>query len=157
MLRIANATNGLAFPPYDAVSMFLSTHGHNCKMGYFRIDAMPYQAVVELLCGRPIQLVDATQHNKALPDSFKFGVTTWCLVFNRAVRQVVEVAPWQTREMVAAANSRQHRPLVQRIRRLANVFGLVGPAIIDSNVLLEVHRCFDADDKPQLILNKEEA
>lgn len=42
VLRVANATNGLAFPPYDEISMFLSSHGHRMSTGYFRVDAMPH-------------------------------------------------------------------------------------------------------------------
>lgn len=151
MLRIANATNGLAFPPYDAVSMFLSSHGHSYKIGYFRIDAMPYNAVIALLRGESIVLVDATPSNKALPDAFRFGVTTWCIVFNRAIRQHVQVAPWQTREMWKAAHGEKHRKLVGRIRRLEKVFGNCGPAVIGKNVFFDVFRVFDKDDKPELI------
>ena len=150
MLRIANALNGLAYTPYDSVSMFLSTHGHNYKMGYFRLDAMPYEAVIELLLGNTIQLVDATQHNKPLPDSFKFGLTTWCLVFNRAIGCDVRVADWQTREMIYASRH-NHRALVQRIRRLKSVFGASKPAIIGDNILLEVHKQVKFDDKPYLL------
>lgn len=151
-MRIANATNGLAFPPFDAVSMFLSTHGHNYKMGYFRIDAMPYNAVIKLLKGERITLIDATQHNKELPDSFKFGVTTWALVFNRALglRNTV-VAPWQTKEMLKAANSATHKMLVQRIRRLREVFGYQKPIRIGDNIIFEVHKAFPYDDKPNEI------
>lgn len=148
MIRIANATNGLAFPPFDAVSMFLSTHGHNYQFGYFRIDAMPYIAVIELLEGNQILMVDATQHNKELPDAFKFGLTTWCIVFNRAIRQELRVANWQTREMWLNGHSARFKPLVQRIRRLAEIYHPSCPAILGDNVLVEVHRNFELDDKP---------
>jgi len=151
-MRIANAINGLAFPPYDGVSMFLSTHGHNCRFGYFRIDAMPYSAVIELLQGGTIQLVDATQHNKPLTDAFKFGVTTWALVFNRAIRNEVQVAQWQTKPMWINAHSNHFKPLVQRIRRLSEIYNPSKPAIIGDNILLEVHRNFLYDDKPKKIL-----
>ena len=150
-MRIANATNGLAFPPYDAVSMFLSTHGHNCKFGYFRIDAMPYLVVIRLLQGETITMVDATQHNKPLTDAFKFGLTTWALVFNRAIRNEVQVAPWQTIPMWRNAHSNHFKPLVQRIRRLAEIYKPSKPAIISDNILVEVHRNFMYDDKPQEI------
>lgn len=150
-MRIANATNGLAFPPYDSVSMFLSTHGHNCRFGYFRIDAMPYIAVVELLKGKIITMIDATPHNKLLTDAFKFGLTTWCLVFNRAIRDETRVADWQTKPMWHNAHSNNFKPLVQRIRRLAILFPPSKPAIINHNVILEVHRNFGLDDKPELL------
>lgn len=151
-MRIANATNGLAFPPFDAVSMFLSTHGHNCKFGYFRIDAMPYIAVIELLRGNTITMVDATPHNKELTDAFKFGLATWCIVFNRAIRNEVAVAPWQTRDMWRNGHSVRFKPLVQRIRRLALMYLPHRPAVMGDNVLLEVHRQFALDDKPSSIL-----
>jgi hypothetical protein len=151
MLRVANAMNGLAFPPYDEVSMFLSTHGHNCKFGYFRIDAMPYSAVIELLRGNSICMVDATQHNKPLTDAFKFGLTTWCLVFNRAIRQRVKVASWQTPAIERNANSSKFSPVVQRIRRLMTLYGCTKPAVIGDNVLIEMHRNFEFDDKMYML------
>lgn len=147
-MRIVNATNGLAFPPFDAVSMFLSTHGHNCKFGYFRIDAMPYLAVIELLRGKDITMVDATPHSKQLTDAFKFGLTTWCIVFNRAIHNEVEVAPWQTRDMWRNGHKDKFKPLVQRIRRLAIIYTPHKPAVIGDNVNLEVHQNFTLDDKP---------
>jgi hypothetical protein len=156
MLRIANATNGLAFGPYEAVSMFLSIHGHNYSMGYFRIDAMPYLAVIRLLQGGTIQIVDATQHNKALPDSIRFGVTTFALVFNRAIGEYdLKVASWQTPEMKRAAMSSAHKKLVQRIRRLAQVFGHSGPVKMGEQIQWEVHRNFTLDDKPNQLLKGE--
>lgn len=150
-MRIANVTNGLAFLPYDAVSMFMSTHGHHASMGYFRIDAMPYNAVIHLLTGGTITLVDATQHNKPLTDAFKFGVPTWCMVFNRAIRVETKVCEWQTPTMCSVSRSQIHKRLVQRIRRLACIFPPSAPAIIGKNVLLEVHRQFPYDDKPNKI------
>lgn len=147
MIRIANATNGLAFPPFDSVAMFLSTHGHNCRFGYFRIDAMPYLAVVELLRGNSILMVDATPHNKELTDAFKFGLTTWCIVFNRAIHMEPKVALWQTKDIWRNGHSVKFRPLVQRIRRLACIYNPVKPAVIGENVLLEVHRNFTLDDR----------
>lgn len=148
-MRIANATNGLAYPPYDGVSMFLSTHGHNCKMGYFRMDAMPYMAIIHLLKGGDIQFVDATPSNKELPDAVRFGLTTWCLVFNRAIRMPIEPSDWVTRAMVRNANSQVHKKHIQRIRRLMEVFGVTKPAIIGDNILLEIHRKVTFDDKPR--------
>lgn len=150
-MRIANATNGLRYEPYDEVSMFLSTHGHNYKMGYFRIDAMPYKAVIHLLKGGHITMVDATPSDKQLPDAFKFGMTTWALVFNRALRSRVRFAPWVTREMVRCANSKTHYKLIQRIRRLMAICGSVKPLIYGDNVFFEVHRQVDFDDKPELL------
>jgi hypothetical protein len=149
ILRIANATNGLAFPPFDDVSMFLSTHGHHYKQGYFRIDAMPYRAVIHLLLGGAIKIVDASPSGKLLCSSFRNGVTTWCLVFNRAAHIYdLQVAEWQTIHHRAAAHSKKHSPLCQRIRRLIEVYGFKKPAIIGDNVLLEMHNNFELDDKP---------
>ena len=151
MLRIANATNGLAFPPFDAVSMFLSTHGHNYKFGYFRFDAMPYLAVIELLSGGAVVMVDATPHDKELTDAFKFGLTSWCVVFNRAIHKEVQVASWQTREIWRNGHDCRFKPLVQRIRRLALIYPPSKPAVMGDNVLCEVHRNFKLDDKPSEI------
>jgi len=153
-MRIANATNGLAFPPFGAVSIFLSTHGHNCKFGYFRIDAMPYIAVLELLQGKHIIMVDATPHDKDLTDAFRFGLTTWCLVFNRAIHQEVQVAHWQTKPMWHNAHREKFKPLVQRIRRLALIYPPHQPAVIGDNIILEVHRNFQLDDKPSEFVRK---
>lgn len=153
MLRVANATNGLAFPPYDAVSMFLSTHGHSYSLGYFVHYAMPWSAVIRLLQGGSVLIVDATQHNKPLPDAIKFGVTTFALVFNRAIGEYnLVVAPWQTPEMKRVALSGTHKKLVQRIRRLAKVFGHNGAVQMGKQIKWEVHRCFTLDDKPEELL-----
>jgi hypothetical protein len=150
----ANITNGLAYPHHE-VAHFMSTHGHSCKFGYFRLDAMPYSAVIELLNGRPIRVVDATQHNKPLTDGLKYGLTTWVLVFNRGIRQPIdfrEVAPWATKEMAKAALfSKQSKQLVQRIRRLQTIYGDQGSVRIGPGQLVEVecHRNFRLDDKPE--------
>ena len=154
-MRIANATNGLAFPPYDAVSMFLSTHGHSRKFGYFRIDAMPYNAVIALLKGETITLVDATQHDKPLTDGFRYGLSTWCMVFNRAIRSFIDCANWITPDIRTAAMLAKHKPLVTRIRRLAIIYGISKPAVIGDNVLVEMHKNFANDDKPELLLTQE--
>jgi hypothetical protein len=151
-MRIANASNGLAFPPYDDVSMFLSQYGHSAKKGYFRIDSMPHRATMELLRGGTITIIDATRRHKTLTDGLKFGLTTWCLVFNRAIKcPVLFVAPWQTREMINVANSPLHKPTVQAIRRLSRILGSAGPAIIGESILIEMHQGFIGDDKPRRI------
>ena len=156
MKTYANITNGLAFP-HDSVCHFMSTHAHKYSMGYFRIDAMPYGAVIELLQGRAIKIVDATSKNKELTDALKFGLTTWVLVFNRAIRNQIVVAPWMTQEMVMAANrSKVAAKLVKRIRRLAIIFGNCGPVKIGENEQVQV-RCyknFRYVDKPEEIARR---
>ena len=148
-MRIANATNGLCFPPYDEVSMFLSTHGHHYDIGYFRMDAMPYSVVIHLLKGGEITMIDATpSSSKLLPSAFRNGLTTWCLVFNRAIRcRDIKVAEWETYHHRIAAYSHRHKPVVQRIRRLAEIYGVARPVIIGDNIKLEIHRSFEPDDK----------
>lgn len=149
MRTYANITNGLVFP-HDDVCNFMSTHGHSYKVGYLRIDSMPYSAVIELLCGRSIKIVDATQHNKPLTDGLKFGLTTWLLIFNRAIgRKDVKVVKWQTPEMWKAANFyKPHEKIVRRIRRLCHIFPSKKPAIVGENVFIECYRLFKFDDKP---------
>jgi hypothetical protein len=150
MMRLANATNGLCFPPFDAVCMFQSQHGHHMRSGYFRWDAMPWDAVVHLLQGGQVTIVDATRRHKSMTDAQKFGVATWCLVFNRAIRdRETLVCTWQTPEMRRVALSELHEPYMRSIRKLANLLGSHRPAIIGQTVILECHQAFDADDKPK--------
>ena len=150
-LVLANIRNGLAYP-HDDVCYFQSQFAHHKKLGYFRIDSMPYRAVIHLLCGGEITIVDATAKNKPLTDAQRKGVPTWCLVFNRALRYYdVKVCDWQTVDMVQVAHSRVHKPLVQAIRKLAEIYGESGPAIIGKNVHLVCHRGIEFDDKPELL------
>jgi len=154
ILRVANASNGLAFPPYDEISMFLSQHGHHIKTGYFRIDAMPHTVTAHLLQGGKIVVVDATRKSHGLPDGIKKGLTTWCLVFNRAIGyRRIRVAEWETPEMRRVAFSNTHKKTVQAIRRLARILGDCGPVWIgkDAPVMLEIHHNFRLDDKPHEI------
>jgi hypothetical protein len=153
MKTYANITNGLAYP-HDDVCHFMSTHGHNCKMGYYRLDSMPYSAVIELLNGRPIKVVDGTAHDKPLTDGLKFGLTTWAITYNRALRVSVKAAPWQTKEMwTNAYRSSTSKKVVQRIRRLLNVFGGKSalPAILGQSIVVECHRGIGHDDKPEKV------
>jgi len=144
----ANLSNGLAYP-HDGVCAFLSTFGHHYRNGYFRIDSMPYDAVILLLQGQRIGIVDATQHDKPLTDALKFGVPTWCRVFNRAIRcNDVQVCQWETVHIKRAAGQQGKGPLVQTIRKLAILYGVAEPAIIGENVLLDCHRSVQFDDKP---------
>ena len=149
-MRLANATNGLCFPPFDAISMFQSQHGHQMKTGYFRWDAMPWTAVIHLLQGGKITIVDATRRHKQLTDAQKFGVPTWCLVFNRALRKrKIVVCDWQTPEMAHIAHNDTHEPYMRSIRKLAKLYGVSNPAVVGENVFIECHQAFDADDKPK--------
>lgn len=150
-MRLANIRNGLAYP-HDDVCLFQSNHGHQASMGYFRIDAMPYAAVIHLLQEGSITVIDATARNKPLSDALRYGVPTWCMVYNRAIgyREVV-VAPWVTREMVNLAHGPIHKPLVQTIRKLARLYPPAGSLQIGTNVLLESHPVCEFDDKPELL------
>ena len=159
----ANITNGLCFPHND-VCHFMSTHGHSFKMGYLRLDSMPYSAAIELLRGQDIIIKDASQHNKPLTDGLRYGVSTWAMIFNRAIgSDHTRVAPWTTKEMwYAAYRTDVSSKIVQRIRRLKEVYGDCGPVnIFDRSdkirmlekvspaILLECHRNFKLDDKPK--------
>ena len=147
MLTLANLSNGLAWP-HDDICHFQSNHGHSMKCGYFRIDAMPLKAVRHLLQGGTLRIVDG-RGKPGLTDGLKFGVPTWCLVFNRALCQRdIIVCDWQTREMAKAANDRKHKPLAQTIRKLVKVYNWKKPAVIGDNVLLESIRCYH-DDNPR--------
>lgn len=151
-LRLANISNGLAYP-HDDVCAFQSQHAHHCqKCGYFRIDAMPYSAVIHLIKGGTIEIIDGTAHNKAYSDALKFGVPTWCLVFNRAIRERNHITcSWQTRDMVRMANDSRHKPLVQMIRKINRLYGPAKPVIVGKNVILTCHKEVEFDDKPELL------
>jgi len=152
-MRLANMMNGLAYPSYDDLCYFQSCYGHHASYGYFRIDAMPYKTVLQLLKGGQITIIDATRKKKPLSDALKFGVPTWCIVFNRALdfkgSRHIKVCDWQTPEMKKIALSRCHKPLVQTIRKLVKVFGYQKPAIIGDNIHLERHQNAVFDDKPK--------
>lgn len=152
MKRYANITNGLAYP-HDDVCALMSTHAHHYACGYLRLDSMPYSAAIELLKGRRILIIDATQHNKPLTDALRYGLPTWCRIFNRAIRiNTQPVCDWETPHISRAAYTGPHAAkITQRIRRLAAVYGNSGPAIIGLNVLVECHRRFPYDDKPDSI------
>lgn len=143
---LANISNGLAFP-HDGTCYFQSNHGHNCKMGYFRIDAMPLDAIIHLMKGGEITVVDATRHGKLYTDAQKFGVATWALIYNRAIRKKADkVCAWQTKEMEAVASNGVHEKLIETIRKLARYYDPVKPAIIGDNIKLVCHHGFIADD-----------
>lgn len=149
ILRLANIRNGLAYP-HDDVCCFASCDAHHLSHGYYRIDAMPYRAVIHLLTGGEIEIIDATQHDKPLSDALRFGVPAWCRTFNRAIGQnVVHVCPWETVHIRQAANKQSRRPVVQMVRKLADLYGWVAPAVIGQNVRLRCYRNATFDDKPQ--------
>ena len=152
-MRLANMMNGLAYPPYDEVCYFQSQHGHHPSMGYFRIDAMPFKAIIHLLQGGEVTIVDATRRNKQLSDAMKFGLPTWCIAFNRALNFShsghIEVCPWQTPHIKSVAWSNHHRKTRRTIRKLVKVFGYQRPAIIGENVKIECHQQAIFDDKPK--------
>ena len=149
MIRLANVRNGLAYP-HDGLCYFQSNHGHHAADGYFRIDAMPLDAVRLLLLGGQVVIVDAGRADR-LTDALRFGVPTWCAVFNRAIQaRIHSTCPWFTSDMLHAAWSARQRPLKQTIRKLAEVYGASRPAVVGKNILLECHRC-DHDDRPEVL------
>lgn len=122
MLTAANASNGLALAPFpDTVSVFLSSHAH--RWPYRSIGAMPPDAILELLRGGIVQVVDGSKR-KSYPDSLVTGVGTWALVFGRAVKKLggqLSDVPWATREMYKACWHAEHEPTVKLVRRLARI------------------------------------
>lgn len=144
-LVLANARNGLAWP-HDDVCYFQSQYAHHWALGYFRLDSMPLRAVIHLLCGDTLEIVDGARRPH-MPDALRYGVPTWCRVFNRAIRQpIMPVCPWETPEMVTAARHGRHKPVVATIRKLAGIYEPMRPAVIGENVLLTWHRCQHDDN-----------
>jgi hypothetical protein len=155
MLRLANMSNGLAYP-HDMVAYFQSQYAHHMKLNYFNRDAMPWDAVIHLLKGGEICVIDASQHHR-LTDALKYGVPTWCAVFNRAVYQQANVCSWFTPEMRKVSTSKHVKPIVNSIRKLVGLIGSSGPLIISQNVHLICHMGVKFDDKPEMIRRLNEA
>ncbi len=148
VLRLANITNGLYFP-HDDVCCFQSQHAHHRSLGYFRIDAMPYRAVIHLLRGGVVEIIDATRKSKLLSDALRHGVPTWCIVMNRAMKfdyQNIRVCEWQTPDMMKAA--RMHDTYLGTLRKLVRLYGRTKrPIQIGSQLLLRCYSNFEFDDK----------
>jgi hypothetical protein len=129
VLYVLNASNGLAYKalcPTDHVSLFLSSQAHHADC-YFRAEAMPHSALVRLLCGGVVAVVDASGR-KPFPDSLVTGVGSWVLAFNRALRGEGEV-PHATPAMRRfAGHSEEADRVVRSVRRLARIYGDRGPA-----------------------------
>lgn len=154
ILRLANISNGLVYNHND-VCHFQSNYGHHASLGYFRIDAMPYRAIIHLLRGDTIEIIDATaSKHKKLSDGLKYGVPTWCIVFNRALNfkgsRHIKVCDWQTSAIKGVA-LQGHKSLVQSIRKLIKVYGYVKPAVIGDNVRLTCYNAVNFDDKSSII------
>lgn len=155
ILTLGNFRNGIVFP-HDEVCYFQSCHGHHKDTGYFRLDSMPHIAIIHLLLGGTIKIIDATKHPKPLSDALMKGVPTFCLVFNRAIggkENRPQVCEWQTEFMVSCSKSDKHKPLVQNIRKMIGIYGFVKPAVIGDNVILECHSNFSSNDKPSQLRN----
>lgn len=154
ILRLGNLRNGVCFP-HDDICYFQSCHGHHKEDGYFRIDAMPYSAILHLLLGGSIEIVDATKGAKNLTDAQSRGVPTFCIVFNRALGlgYKPQVCTWQTEDMIHASKHKEHKKLVQTIRKLVLLYGYREPAIIGDNVFLTCHNGFSANDKSSILRN----
>lgn len=152
-LVLANIRNGLVYP-HDDLCCFRSCDAHKGSNGYFGDDAMPYSAVIHLLLGGTVEIVDATQHDKDLSDALRYGVPVWCRTFNRAVGgsfNHVAVCPWESRPMRIGANSQIHRRLLQTYRKLIDLYGAARAAVIGENVLLTCHRLISWDDQPSVL------
>ena len=122
-MKLANISNGLYFE-HDDVCNFQSQFGHHCHLGYFRIDSMPYRAIIHLLTGGSLEIIDATAHDKPLSDALKYGLPTWCIVMNHAMKFDyirIRVCDWQTKEMIRA--SQVHRNYLQSLRKLIKLYG----------------------------------
>ena len=153
-MKLANFSNGITYP-HDNICYFQSMYGHHAKLGYFRLDSMPMVATIELLVGKELTIVDATQHNKQLTDALKFGIPTWCLVFNRAIGlRKIPVCDWATKDMIEVAHSPIHNKTVSTIRKLVKIYGFVKPAVIGENVFLNCYSNIDWDDKPEELKRK---
>lgn len=151
---LANFSNGIVYP-HDDICYFQSMYGHHAKLGYFRLDSMPIRAIVAALKGERLTIIDATRRHKRLTDALKYGVPTWCLVFNRAIGyKSVPVCDWATPEMVRLAHSDFHDKTKATIRKLSNIYGDCGPVIIGENLILECHQAAEWDDKPKRIKRK---
>lgn len=151
-MTLANLSNGIVIE-HDDICYFQSNYGHSAKLGYFRHDAMPLKAIAHLLTGGKVRIVDATRRTNRLSDALRFGVPTWCMVFNRAIRKPARVCEWETLTMQGVANSKLHSAHVQTIRKLAKMYGSCGPAVIGSNVELLCVNGVDYDDRPEIIRN----
>lgn len=152
LLRVANMSNGLAFP-HDDICYFQSNYGHKAELGYFRVDAMPPRVIVHLLGGGSIEILDGTRRHKPMTDAQKFGVPTWLLVFNRAIGiKGRRVCSWQTRDMEQIAMSEIHDQTKDTIRKLVRVFSHSGPLEIGNQVKLFCQQNFHADDHPKRIV-----
>jgi hypothetical protein len=148
-MRLANFSNGIAFK-HDDICYFQSNHAHRISTGYFAHNAMSLKNIIYLLNGGNITIIDATRRHKRLTDALKFGVPTFCLVFNRAIyERKAQVCEWQTNEMLKISHSQIHKPLVQTIRKLMKIYDKSEPLIIGENVKLICHQGFIADDKPK--------
>jgi len=150
-MTLANISNGLLFT-HDGVCFFSSTHGHHMGLGYFRMDAMPWDAVIHLMRGGDITIIDATRKNKPLSDALRYGVPTWAMVYNRAIRiRSEKVCDWQTREMISVASSNKHRKLIRSYRKLAKYFKPERPAVIGENIKVVCYPNFQLDDQMEEI------
>jgi len=138
-------SNGLAYP-HDMTCYFQSNYAHHMKLGYFNRDCMPIDAIIHLLKGGEICIIDASQHYR-LTDALRFSVPTWCSVFNRAAHIQLKPCAWFTKEMWKVSRSRLHKPTVQKIRKLIRIFGFTSPAIISRNVHLINYQGVKFDDK----------
>ena len=149
---VANARNGLIYP-HDEVCYFMSAHGQAAKIGYFRMDSMPWSVAIAIATGDRVEIVDATPGAKPLTDGLKFGVPTWCLVYNRAIhRPELSVCSWETPHMRRLAQNGVHRKTAHALRKLLFcVTPEPQPAIVGQNVILTCHQRAYWDDKPEIL------
>lgn len=151
---LANISNGLAFE-HDDVCYFQSQYAHHLSLGYFRVDSMPYKAVIHLLKGGQLEIIDATHKDKPLSDAMLYGVGTWCLVMNRALKhdyKKIKVCEWQTKEMITATD--KHKRYIQSLRKLIKIYGRIEPVVIGNQIKITCYNNFQYDDRMENVLVK---
>ena len=177
-MNLYNASSGLPLGGKNAeVCFFQSCHAHNLKCGYFADNAMPWNAVIELLKGGILNIVDGSRNKSGyvmgnrrcgkLSDALTYGVPTWMMVFNQAIQKIparrtcadylwdefewynpLDIKVCEWQTRHMIRATFKHDKLRHQIRRLAKVYGRKGPAIVGRNVMLTTHRA-TWDDKPE--------
>lgn len=132
---------------------------------------MPLRAIVHLLLGRRIVIVDGTAKARRASDALTYGVPTWCAAYNAALGFRSPPCGWITDHAMVQARSDVHRQMRHTVIKLAEIYApngapaaLIGwtvhpgmsstPSITfspDANVILECHRGIDHDDRPEVL------
>jgi hypothetical protein len=126
---VLNCRNGLPFNNYfrtEHYSMFLSSHAHHANC-YFQSGDMPISAIIELLKGGIVTVVDAST-SKPFPDALVTGLGSWVIAFNRGLKS--DESPEHSTPAMRkyAYYSDEAKRVKQTVRRLKTVYGDSGPA-----------------------------